>query len=49
MITHTDATIAKSLLLQFQNYLKAFLQSGPTDLTIYAENFAAKLMEVYYI
>ena len=30
MITHTDATIAKSLLLQFQNYLKAFLQSGPT-------------------
>ena len=44
----TDATIAKNLLIDFQTYVKAFTKQGPTDLTVYTENFAAKLMEIYY-
>jgi len=47
MKAYTDATNAKDLLLQFQTYVKTISQRGPTDLTLYAENFAAKLMEIY--
>ena len=48
MKTYTDVTNAKDLLLQFQTYVKTISQRGPTDLTLYSENFAAKLLEIYY-
>lgn len=48
MKAYTDATTAKDLLLQFQTYVKTISQRGPTDLTLYSENFAAKLLEIYY-
>ena len=43
-----DAVKAKDLLLQFHTYVKTISQRGPTDLTLYSENFAAKLLEIYY-
>ena len=48
MKAYTDATNAKDLLLQFQTYVKTISQRGPTDLTLYSENFAAKLLQIYY-
>lgn len=48
MKAYTDATIAKDLLLQFQTYVKTISQRGPTDLTLYSENFAAVLLQIYY-
>ena len=48
MKPYVDATIAKDLLLQFQLYVKSISQRGPTDLTVYTENFTAKLMEPVY-
>ncbi len=48
MKAYTDTTNAKDLLLQFETYVKAISQRGPTDLTLYSENFAAKLLEIYY-
>ena len=48
MKAYDNATKAKDLLLQFQIYAKALSQRGPTDLSLYLENFAAKLMEIYY-
>jgi len=48
MKAYTDATNAKDLLLQFQTYVKTISQRGPTDLTLYLENFAAVLLQIYY-
>lgn len=48
MKAYLDTTTAKDLLLQFQTYVKTISQRGPTDLTLYLENFAAKLLEIYY-
>ena len=48
MKAYTDITNAKDLLLQFQTYVKTISQRGPTELTLYLENFSAKLLELYY-
>ena len=48
MKAYTDATNAKNLLMQFQTYVKTISQRGPTDLTLYSENFAAVLLEIYF-
>lgn len=48
MKVYMDVTTAKDQLLQFQTYVKTISQKGPTDLTLYVENFAAKLFEIYY-
>ncbi|MEE1503121.1 MAG: SMEK domain-containing protein, partial [Acutalibacteraceae bacterium] len=48
MKAYNNANRAKDLLLQFQIYAKTLSKRGPTDITVYLENFAAKLMEIYY-
>ena len=48
MKAYIDVAIVKDSLLLFQAYVKTASQRGPTDLTLYSENFAAKLMEIYY-
>ena len=48
MNSYSDSLIAKNLLLQLEFYVKNLSKRGPTDLTLYIENFAAKLMEIYY-
>ena len=48
MNSYDNSTVAKNLLLQLESYVKALSQRGPTDLTVYLENFATKLMEAYY-
>lgn len=48
MKPHTDISIAMELLLDFQKFVKSISLRGPSELTVFTENFAAKLMEVYY-
>lgn len=48
MNLYIASTTSKDLLLQFQTYIKTISHRGPTELTLYLENFAAKLLEIYY-